>query len=362
MSQAPDPDAPPTGLFNSWPGWRQWAGLGLVSLIVGGLLEFAHVPAAFLIGPMLIGIVFGTAGATIRIPQPVFVVAQSVVACLVAASLSPTFFPAFAANWPLLVGSVVVTLAASTLLGWLISFWKILPGSTAVWGSTPGAASAMVLMAGAFGADQRLVAFMQYFRVVLVTATAAVIARFWVGDIAAPNIEWFPPLEAAPLAMTVLVVVAGPWVGRLLRLPSPQFIGTMALAFALKLGLGVSYQIPELLLASSYAIVGWTIGLRFSRETISQIRRSLPQVTASIVALIAICGGVAFLLAEFAGIDPLTAYLATSPGGIDSVAIIAAAADGVDISFIMALQMLRFLIVLLMGPALARFVARRVKE
>lgn len=85
-------------------------------------------------------------------------------------------------------------------------------------------------------------------------------------------------------------------------------------------------------------------------------------MTASIVALIAVCAGVAFLLAEFAGIDPLTAYLATSPGGMDSVAIIAAAASGVDISFIMALQMLRFLIVLLMGPALARFVAKTVRD
>ena len=46
------------------------------------------------------------------------------------------------------------------------------------------------------------------------------------------------------------------------------------------------------------------------------------------------------------GIDPLTAYLATSPGGMDSVAIIAAASDRVDISFVMALQTARFLIVL----------------
>ena len=41
----------------------------------------------------------------------------------------------------------------------------MLPGTTAVWGSSPGAATAMVLMAEAFGADARLVAFMQYLRV-----------------------------------------------------------------------------------------------------------------------------------------------------------------------------------------------------
>jgi membrane AbrB-like protein len=342
------------------PPWQQWTALLVTSLLLGALLELAAFPAALLIGPMVTAIAFGVTGASIRMPQPMFVVAQAVIGCLIAASLSPNFLPAFWASWPLLVGSVIVTLAASSFLGWLISRWRILPGTTAVWGSAPGAASAMVLMAGAFGADQRLVAFMQYYRVVLVTGAAALIARLWVGETGVSHIVWFPPLEAGPLAATVLIVAAGPWLGRLLRLPSPQLIGTMLLAFGLKSGLGIAFQLPEWLLAISYAVVGWTIGLRFNRETIAQIRQSLPQVTASIAALIAICGGIAFLLAEFAGIDPLSAYLATSPGGMDSVAIIAAAADGVDISFVMALQMLRFLIVLLLGPALARFVAKRV--
>jgi uncharacterized membrane protein AbrB (regulator of aidB expression) len=62
------------------------------------------------------------------------------------------------------------------------------------------------------------------------------------------------------------------------------------------------------------------------------------------------------------GVDPLTAYLATSPGGMDSVAIIAAASDTVNVSFVMALQTARFLFVLVLGPAIARLVARWVKE
>ncbi|TIL81393.1 MAG: AbrB family transcriptional regulator, partial [Mesorhizobium sp.] len=44
------------------------------------------------------------------------------------------------------------------------------------------------------------------------------------------------------------------------------------------------------------------------------------------------------MISHVLGIDPLTAYLATSPGGMHSVAIIAAAAQHADISFVMALQ------------------------
>ena len=58
------------------------------------------------------------------------------------------------------------------------------------------------------------------------------------------------------------------------------------------------------------------------------------------------------------GVDFLTAYLATSPGGADSVAIIAASSN-VDMSFVMAMQTMRFFMVLFTGPATARFIAGR---
>ena len=53
----------------------------------------------------------------------------------------------------------------------------------------------------------------------------------------------------------------------------------------------------------------------------------------------------------------MTAYLATSPGGIDTVAIIAAGSRA-DMSFIMAMQTLRLFSILLAGPLLARFISR----
>jgi uncharacterized membrane protein AbrB (regulator of aidB expression) len=60
------------------------------------------------------------------------------------------------------------------------------------------------------------------------------------------------------------------------------------------------------------------------------------------------------------GIDPLTAYLATSPGGADSAAIIAASSGKADALFVMTMQMIRAIAVLFLGPPLAKFVARRL--
>jgi membrane AbrB-like protein len=121
---------------------------------------------------------------------------------------------------------------------------------------------------------------------------------------------------------------------------------------------GMPIELPPALLAASFALVGWTIGLRFTRDILAHAARALPAVVGSIVALIAVCGLFAFLLVWLAGIDPLSAYLATSPGGADSVAIIAANTD-VDVPFVMAMQAGRLLVVMLTGPALARYIATR---
>ncbi|TKB21235.1 MAG: AbrB family transcriptional regulator [Mesorhizobium sp.] len=345
-----------------WP--QQWLALVVFSLLFAGALELAALPAALLIGPMLAAILAGTNGATVRVPRVLFGSAQAVVGCLVANSISADIFPVFYAEWALFFGTVVATLTASSLLGWLISRWRILPGTTAVWGSSPGAATAMVLMAGAFGADQRLVAFMQYLRVIFVSMTAALVAKMWVdtSGVEVPPIVWFPPINLMAFAATIGIAIVGGLLGRLLRLPSPFFLGTFIFGAVVHLGFGVPMQLPPWLLALSYAMVGWSIGLNFTRPILRHAARALPQIIASIVALIAFCGGLAFVISRLLGIDPLTAYLATSPGGMDSVAIIAAAAQNVDISFVMALQSARFLVVLLIGPSVAKLVARNVRD
>ncbi len=87
--------------------------------------------------------------------------------------------------------------------------------------------------------------------------------------------------------------------------------------------------------------------------------RALPQIILSIVLLIGFCGGLAWLLAEHFHLDPLTAYLATSPGGMDTIAVIAATSQNVDLEFVMALQTVRLFLVIFLGPVLARLFARK---
>jgi len=338
----------------------QWAILLVLSFLFFLLLQATRLPAALLLGPMAAAIIVAAAGGAIRIPMRPFVLAQGVIGCLIAHSIQPAALAEMLRDWPLFLVIIGAVIVASNTLGWLLTRWQVLPGTTAIWGSSPGAASAMTLMAEAFGADIRLVAFMQYLRVVFVAVVASAVSRIWANGPTAsvPEIVWFPPISWIGFAQTLLLIGLGSLLAVRLRIPAGPLLVPLAVGVILQNTDMMEIVLPPWLLAASYAVVGWNIGSRFTRPILVHAARALPRVVASILTLIAICGGIAAILVVAADIDPLTAYLATSPGGADSVAIIAASSD-VDLPFVMAMQTSRFIIVLLTGPAIARFIAKR---
>ena len=348
------PPAPPT------PSQRalRWSALALCSLLITAGFEALHLPAALLLGPMVAAILLAVRGYGVTLPAPAMTAAQGLVGLMVATVLPLPLMAEVAAQWPIVVAGTLSTLIASSLLGWLLARSGALPGTTAIWGSSPGAAAAMTLLSGAYGADIRLVAFMQYMRVACVAVVATVVARlFGVAGGPAPEIIWFPAMPALGIVQTVVLAVALAFAGQRLRLPGGSFLLPIFTGMTLVQTGWMQLYLPPWLLALTYAAIGWAIGLRFTRATIRDARRAFLRVFASIMVLIAVCGGAAWALVRFAGIDPLTAYLATSPGGMDSIAIIAASTP-VDVAFVMVMHMSRFLLVLLLGPMLARWLSR----
>ncbi|MDF1484314.1 AbrB family transcriptional regulator [Ramlibacter sp. H39-3-26] len=341
-----------------------WALLVALSAALAAVLEHLGLPAGLMLGPMLAAVLAMMAGVSLRLPNACFVAAQGLVGCLLARSIPATVFTTIGRDWPVFVVGVLAVVTVANGLGWLLARWQVLPGTIAIWGSAPGAATAMVLMSEDYGADVRLVACMQYLRVVCVSVVASVVARLSAhGTAAAPMvaIDWFPAVDPAALAATLAIAWGGAWAGWRLRLPAGTLLGPLLLGVAFQGAAGQPLVLPPWLLAGAYAAVGWSIGLRFTRPILAVAIRALPRVLASIFALIALCGGFAALLVAWTGIDPLTAYLATSPGGADSVAIIAASSQ-VDLPFVIAMQTLRLVFVMLTGPLIARFIAARLRR
>ena len=327
---------------------------GGLSGACAALLHLAGLPAAFFLGPMAAGVIMGVNGASIRVPRLPYIGAQAIMGAFIASAITPSILHSFFQEWPIILAVVFAIIAASSFLGWIMSRWRVMPGTTSVWGSSPGAAAAMVIMAAEFGADARLVAFMQYFRVACVAGLASVIAAVWTHTAGPthPATEWFPAVHREAFAGTLLLAGGCALAGRLFRIPSGPMLITLLFGSMLNLSGAIDIELPKWLLAGTYTLLGWSVGLHFTPAILTHAVRAIPKILLSVTLLIAFCGGLAFVLTRTLGIDALTAYLATSPGGMDSIAIIAASTH-VDMPFVMALQTIRFLIIVMVGPHLA---------
>jgi len=340
----------------------QWTLLLCLSVLLIVPLEMWHLPAALLLGPMIAAIVIAALGeASVRVPPLPFILAQGVIGVMIARSLSSSIVSEVVKDWPLALSVAVAVMAAANLMGILLARQNILPGTTAIWGFSPGAAMAQIMMAEAYGGDMRLVAVMQYVRIVLVAGLASAAARIWVTPAAGTVItrDWFPAIAWLHMIETLAIGWASALIANRLRIPAgPLLLPLIAAAILQASGL-LTIELPPWLLALSYALVGWSIGLHFTRPILTHAARALPQILLSILMLIAICGIFAAILAFGAGVDPLTAYLATSPGSADAIAIIAVSSQ-VNLPFVMALQTARFILVAVTGPIISKYVVRRM--
>ncbi|MDR1242608.1 MAG: AbrB family transcriptional regulator [Deltaproteobacteria bacterium] len=355
--------------------YLQWAILGLLTLALVLPLLWVRLSAAPLISGIVSAIILVMLGRgqNMGMNLRLFYTAQGFVGCMIGSYLSFPVLKGMLNNWPLALTAVFSVIICSYLMGWIMTVKQILPGNTAIWGSSPGGAHAMTIMSEAYGADIRLVALMQYLRVLLITLAATLVAHFIGIEVPkTPSSDFFLRSFVVSLfeydfwkpdfMYTLLLAVGGSFLGRLLRIPSGSLLVPLFAGAILQNATGMRIILPSWLLLACYILLGWNIGLRFTPAMFKYALHVLPRILCFIVLLLALCGIFALLLAQTMHIDLLSAYLATSPGGVDAIAIIAASTENVDKPFIMSIQMLRLIVVLLIGPCLARLATGRAER
>jgi membrane AbrB-like protein len=328
----------------------------------GWLADRAGVPSSYLFAAILVGIAIalGKPG-WLELPAGFFPAGQAVAGVVVGTYLHTDTLSELGTRWVPVVLVSAATLVLTIGAGLLLARIAPVDRATASLGMVAGGASGIVAMADDLGADDRIVAFMQYLRLaVVVFATPLIVGIAFHGHSSGGAGGGGEPLLGTldGWLVTIAIAAAGVLIGPRLRLPAAAFLGPTLLASALTLaGALDGIAVPPLLRETAFAAIGLYIGLRFERETLRSIRKLLPAVLVSIVALIAGCFVLAWVLELTAGVSLLDAYLATTPGGLYAVLPIAFGSNA-DTGFVLAVQGLRVLVMVLAAPAVVRLLLR----
>ncbi|MDT5174717.1 MAG: uncharacterized protein QOG37_1968 [Mycobacterium sp.] len=266
-------------------------------------------------------------------------------------------FDALGSHWPMVIAIAVGTLAISVAGGALLGMHRDVTPLTGALSLVAGGASGVVAIAKELGADDRVVAAVQFLRVAMIMASMPIVVAviFHSTEDNASRMSdngtlpWYFSLPAI-----ALIVVVGTAVARMVRLPGAGLLGPMSIAIVLDLtGMTWGLTVPMLLVQAGIMLIGWQAGLDFTRESLQTMKRILPSVIGLIIALNLAAAGFGVVLAKVSGLSMLDGYLATSPGGIYAV-LATAVGTGSTVTFIMAAQVIRIVLMLCAAPLVAK--------
>ena len=337
----------------------RWIGLAVATAAAAVAFDRIGLPSASLFAALLVGLVAALSPPRMpEVPAGVFRAAQAVTGVSLGVYVQSQSLDAVAHAWLPVTMVSAGTLVLSLLCGWALVKTIGLDPPTAALGMVAGGASGIVGMADELGADDRLVAVMQYLRVLVVVILTPIFVAVAFGH---PHGRGAGAAAAStPLigslhdwGLMAVALAAGSALALLTRLPAGSLLGPMIAAAVLAVTVR-DFTVPALLREPAFAAIGLQVGLRFTPRMLRQAGRLLIPTLLCIAGLLVACFGLALLLhVTTAHVSLLDAYLATTPGGLYAV-LAAAFGTGADTTFVIAVQTLRLFVMVLLAPLVVR--------
>ena len=338
----------------------RWLAIIPLTIALGLLLDYFHVPAAWVLaGILAAGLVAIATSQLVLVDPRVSDFGRGFIAILAAmpllsttpGALVPFILPALVVTFV----SVGTSVAAGLAIARLQSAVKVETGLLA---TLPGGASVISSLAQEFGADLSFVSLTQYLRVLIISLSLPLVTTFF-----APTTHVSPaPIGTQPWWVAVVlcvVAMTGHRIGRMLRLPAPMIMGPLLITIVFGLVYG-PFMPPAVLSIISFVIIGWICGGGLSIPSLKFFAKLLPATLGFIATLLIICALIAVPLVPWLGVSYFEAYLVTSPGALESV--LAISAEGNAGPVVVAIQIIRLLVVLVLVsyfPHLMRLLLRR---
>ncbi|AGF71224.1 AbrB family transcriptional regulator [Corynebacterium halotolerans] len=350
-------------MFNRTVALR-WMIVAPLSLLLGWLFTWWQVPASWILAAIVAaGACALITGDELPVSEDFYGFGRGVIGILAAVPLVGVPFAALAGYLLPGLAVAVVTLGVGVVGGLLLARSQArISRETGILSMLAGGASVMPVLARELGADFRFVSLTQYLRLLAVSVSLPLITALFpppgggtgsTGD-GTSQVWWV-------LLIIVAVALFGARLGRLLHLPVPSVLGPLLITVVISLLLPdhLSMAPPEIFRVLAFLSIGWMCGGALSIPALKAFSRQLPATVTFIVVIIGACALTAVPLTHWLNITYFEAYLATSPGALETV--LALSSEGGAGPAVVALQLIRLLSVLLLAgwlPQLIRLITR----
>ncbi|MFB0958582.1 AbrB family transcriptional regulator [Proteiniclasticum sp. QWL-01] len=344
--------------------------------LVGGLLFLNwKVPAGAMVGAMLFVAVFSILTGRAEMPADVRVLTQLVAGAYIGSSIQ--YKDVLALRRILLPALLMISLMISLdiAMGFLLYRLTSLDLATALMACAPGGLMDISLISADVGANSSSVAVLQLLRLVTVLAFFPLLMKKVSERIQTPGQTAAAPVEEPlvisvseravirnqwylsrqkrkNLAITLLIAGLSGSLGKYLGIPAGALTLSMVCVALLNVLTGRGY-LPAALRRFTQMLAGILIGASMDASDLALLKGVMVPALVLIVGIIVINLTVGLLLNRLSDLDLMTSLLASVPGGVSDMALIARDLGG-DQSKVAILQLFRYLFVVALYPVLIR--------
>jgi uncharacterized protein len=158
------------------------------------------------------------------------------------------------------------------------------------------------------------------------------------------------------VVLAVVAVGAASLLLNWINFPAGALIGAMAAIAAFKLS-GTSLPgVPPAVRFIALVIIGWDLGSRFNKQLLSTVGDYILPLVGVVAAYLIMSWVLAWILWKAGVMDPVTAVLSTSPGGLVQMGALTSDFQA-NAALVVGFHLLRVVSVLLSVPLVSRFAA-----
>lgn len=169
------------------------------------------------------------------------------------------------------------------------------------------------------------------------------------------KIDWLKKGSLFHLIVVLAVGGIGGFLFNIIDFPLAWMLGPLTATFILRGFSNRSFIWPRSFHQSGQLLLGYSMGLSFTLESVKQIGAHLPSMLLSTLALVAFGLILAMALTKCLGLNLPTSVLSTTPGGLSQMVILSDEISGAEASVVTFMQTIRMLSVVFIVPSIALY-------
>lgn len=346
---------------------------------VGGLIALRFkIPAGAMVGSMLAVAIYNVITGQAFMPQDVRIITQIIAGAFIGTGIRykdvidirKMIKPA-----AYMVSSMIIL---DLLMGYVMYLLTGIDLITALFACAPGGVVDMSLISSDLGADSSKVAILQLVRLMSVMIIFPPLMKLIsvnfskdennklknTGDMCAVSAEKTAKDDKnkpigkenwANLALTLVIGLIAGYIGYMLKIPAGTMTFSMAAVGALNVFTSRGYM-PINLRRATQIFAGVLIGERMTYTDIISLKDVMLPAFILLVGIIVVNLCIGFLINRISGIELITSLLASAPGGLSDMALIAKDLGG-DGPKVAILQLARYVCVIAIFPIVIKYVS-----